>query len=270
MTPTVRESPLGNTQAYEPGSGPQSRWIRSSHSAPSDPVLELDLEPQVDAGEAYADVPGDPARGAVRRDDVVGVDRRRRRSGRRRAPVRRRPRRTRHGARTSAPAATARSSSHWSSSARVVIARNAVSLVRSRCRPPRCVNDARVTGIRTGAPAGSAPVLGPDQPAAAGLVARELRTVEQYDAGAGVRGGAGGRAAGRPRADDGDVVLLHRVKLAAAYSGRGRHLHPISGTVIAPLEMRQPDLRALLDADVPHVAAGHRHEDVVARVEWSR
>ena len=49
----------------------------------------------------------------------------------------------------------------------------------------------------------------PDQPSAAGLVARERRPVEHDDARAGRRGRPGRGRPGRPRADHRDVVLLH-------------------------------------------------------------
>ena len=51
ITPTVRVSPFGNTHAYDPGSGPQSRWTRSVHCLAERAGLQLDLEAEVDAGE---------------------------------------------------------------------------------------------------------------------------------------------------------------------------------------------------------------------------
>ena len=87
------------------------------------PRPELDLEPQVDAREPT------PMSLAIRLEVPSAAMTSRRWIGpssvwttTRSGPSATSP--TRHGARTSAPAATARSSSHWSSSARVVIARN--------------------------------------------------------------------------------------------------------------------------------------------------
>ena len=154
---------MGNTHAYDPGIGPQSRWIRSAHSAARSPASTSTSRPR---STRESRTPTSLARrlpvpsAAMTRSTDSGPASvcTTTRSG----PSSTSP--TRQGARTSAPAARARSSSQWSSSVRVVIARKGSSETRSRCLPPRRVNDARVTGIRTGWPAGSAPVLGPISP----------------------------------------------------------------------------------------------------------
>ena len=178
------------------------------------PRVELDLEPEVDAGQPDADVPGHPARRAVRRDDVVGPDL---------ALVVRRSTCLRPVDDLGDPAR----SPHLRAGLHRAVQQPLVELAarghREERRPrgplPVLAPDQGERRPRDGHPhrraGGQGARARSDQSTPTGLVAGERRPVEEHDACAGGRGGAGGRAPCRARPHDGDVVVLHPPNVSA-------------------------------------------------------
>ena len=166
--------------------------------------LELQLQAEVHPRQPDADLAGQPARRAVRGDDHARPQR----------PgiglhdvVRHRQHPARHphlGARLHGtleqPGVELGPGDHLQ--AGLVDGARTPPAARERQRDP---GDRRARGWRPG----QRGQRRPDQPSAAGLVARERRPVEHDDASAGRRGRPGRGGPGRPGADHRDVVLLH-------------------------------------------------------------